>query len=100
MQQSAATGIQYCDPLGPALFPLAVDKVARAVEDTPEKVLLDVQHIPNQLQAMGLEITSIKSGLTFLDHAPRKEEHREICFKMMLPDVKIGPSSQRTVLGH
>ena len=109
----SSTGIQQGDPFGPALFSLGVDEVARTVEsefnvwylddatlgDTPEKVLQDVQRLINRLQAIGLEVNDRKCELTILDHSPQESVHTESRFRLVLPNVRIVPISQCTLLG-
>ena len=105
------TGIQQGDPIGPALFALAVDEAARGVQselniwylddatlgDAPEKVHEDLVRLMEKLSTLGLEINGGKCELTILNDD--RPDTTEALFRDLLPTVKVVGAHHLSLLG-
>lgn len=108
---SSETGIQQGDPMGPALFALTVDEIARGVQsefnvwylddatlgDSPERVHEDLRVLMDRLRAIGLEINSSKCELSILNDD--RQEETVALFRGVLPEVKVVQTCNLSLLG-
>ena len=109
----SATGIQQGDPFGPALFSLGIDRLTREVEtefnvwylddgtlgDSPDKVILCVRKLVEDLREVGLEVNQRKCELIILNH-PREEANQTLdMFRDLFPQIKVIPASESFLLG-
>lgn len=110
---SSATGIQQGDPLGPLLFAMAIDGVARSIASpfniwylddatlggSVETVAADLQRVIPALSLLGLEINSSKSEIINLNYSADdfKSVVRDI--RLVLEDIKITPKEKLHIFG-
>ncbi|CAE1314236.1 unnamed protein product [Acanthosepion pharaonis] len=110
---SSATGIQQDDPLGPLLFLMAVDGVARSIvspfniwylDDATlggsiEGVTADLRRVIPALSLLGLEINTSKSEIINLDYSADDFESFIRNIRLILEDIKITPKEDLHILG-
>ena len=111
---TSASGVQQGDPLGPALFALAVDPFARAVAaplnvwylddgtiaGPADTVAADIKTLRTTLSSVGLALNPAKCEVAFLgapDSALRGPAISTIC--SVLPDVKETQLDNLSLLG-
>ena len=109
----SATGLQQGDPFGPALFSLGIDSLVRMVDtefnvwylddgtigDSPEKVFSCVRKLIDDLAETGLELNQGKCELIILNHTREESLRTEDLFRGLLPELKVIPLSDSTLLG-
>lgn len=110
----SATGIQQGDPMGPALFSLGVDQIARSavselniwyLDDAtlggePDIVLADFRDLRVKLNQIGLDVNGQKCELIHVNSSDiASREITETLFREVIPDIKIAPAERSTVLG-
>ena len=109
----SATGIQQGDPFGPALFSMGIDSLVQRLEaefnvwylddgtigDSPEKVISCIRGLIVDLREVGLEFNQRKCELTLLNHTRDEALQTEVMFREFLPELKIVPISNASLLG-
>ncbi|CAE1249357.1 unnamed protein product [Acanthosepion pharaonis] len=110
---SSATGIQQRDPLGPLLFAMAIDGVARSIAspfniwylddatlgESIEAVAADLRRVILVLSLLGLEINSSKSEIINLNYSADDFESAIRDIRLILEDIKITPKEELHILG-
>ncbi|CAE1272225.1 unnamed protein product [Acanthosepion pharaonis] len=109
---SSATGIQQGDPLGPLIFAMAVDGVARSIASpfniwylddatlgrSIEAVAADLRRVIPVLSLLGLEINSSKSEIINLNYSADDFESAIRDNRLILEDIKITPKEELHIL--
>ena len=109
----SATGIQQGDPFGPVLFSLGIDRLTREVEtefniwylnegtlgDSPDKVILCIRKLVQDLQEVGFEVNQRKCELIILNHTREEANQTLDMFRDLLPQIKVIPASESFLLG-
>ncbi|CAE1162214.1 unnamed protein product [Acanthosepion pharaonis] len=110
---SSATGIQQGEPLGPLLFAMAIDGVARSIASPSniwylddatlggsiEAVAADPRRVIPALSLLGLEINSSKSEIINLNYTADDFESAIRDIRLILEDIKITPKEELHILG-
>lgn len=109
----SATGIQQGDPVGPALFSLAIDELVRSLDAefnvwylddgtigyTPDKVYSCVQELAVAFQRAGLEINQKKCESIILSSTIEERRRTEAQYRRLLPELKVIDVASSTLLG-
>ncbi|XP_036355426.1 uncharacterized protein LOC115230167 [Octopus sinensis] len=110
---SSSCGVQQGDPLGPLLFALAVDAIARVNESPlnlwylddctlggpPDVLLKDLASLIPALSDIGLVINSSKSEIVNLSVEPSLFKNSFSLFCKLLPELRQTPLSDLEILG-
>ena len=110
---SSQTGVQQGDPLGPALFAMGVNHIARSVRSNlnlwylddatiggpARTVLEDAKKIISLFDSIGLSVNDAKCELYIINHSPVNREHTLNSFKSVLPSISCPDKSQWQLLG-
>ncbi|CAE1328756.1 unnamed protein product [Acanthosepion pharaonis] len=110
---SSATGIQQGDPLGPLLFDMAIDGIARSITSpfniwyldnatlggSIATVAADLRRDIPALSLLGLEINSSKSEIINLNYSADDFESAIRYIRLILEDIKITPMEELRILG-
>lgn len=109
----SASGVQQGDPLGPLLFALGVDHIARSVSSPiniwylddatiggpPDVVVRDLEKIIPKLAEIGLHINSAKSEIINISQSEEGFSKALAEVKKTLCEVRVTPPEALTVLG-
>ena len=109
----SATGVQQGDPLGPALFSLAIDEAVQEINTElnvwylddgtlggePENVCSNVRSLVGRLGELGLKVNSEKCELLTLHHSANEERETLDMFRGVLPRIRLVPVTEATLLG-
>ena len=111
---TSSCGVQQGDPLGPALFALAVDPVARAMQSElnvwylddatlagpPECVASDLRSLVSGFAHCGLTLNSAKCEVSFLGPSPPPPHSSALdTVRAVLPDVSVTTPDALSLLG-